>query len=66
MSCDACKKVTTKLIELRSDYQTDDMKMICHECERSINSHLDKVRSVTNNIFKSLVKNFLKNRQNAN
>lgn len=60
MSCDACKKVTNQLIELRRDYQTPELKMICAECDGSINSHLHKIRGVTHNIFVSLVKNFLK------
>jgi len=59
MSCDTCGKVGTNLVPLNTEYQTDTIKAICPECEKVINDHLWKLRSMSANINQSLLKRFM-------
>lgn len=59
MACDLCAARGTRLIDLLSDYATDDVKQICPACEKVVNDHLWKVRAVTANMNKSLLRRFI-------
>jgi len=63
MACDICGKVGIETVTLLDSYQTNTIKVICPECEKVVNSHLSKVRSVTHNILCDLMKRFMANRK---
>ena len=59
MACDACGKTGTSLSDLRSIYQTDEVKVVCPDCEKIINKQLGKLQTATSNIQISLLKRFV-------
>ena len=66
MDCDTCGANDKSLVDLRTEYQTTEIKQICPACEKVINDHLWKLRAATQNINKSLLQRFmacLKNRK---
>ncbi len=59
MACDICGKTGTRLIELLSDYQTDSIKCICHECTETVEDHLAKIKQIQFRMTQSLFRRFL-------
>lgn len=59
MACDICSKNEKTLVDLRQEYQTENVKQICPECEKTINDHLWKIRAVTTKMNQSLLKRFM-------
>ena len=59
MACDICKENGKTLVDLRTEYQTENVKQICPECEKTINDHLWKIRAVTTKMNQSLLKRFM-------
>ena len=59
MACDICSENGKTLVDLRPEYQTENVKQICPECEKTINYHLWKIRSVTTKMNQSLLKRFM-------
>lgn len=60
MACDICGKTGTSLNDLLDGYKTDEIKAICPECETTINKQLGKIRDVTHNIMRTLLKRFMR------
>ena len=58
-TCDICGKTDTRLIDLLDCYQTEDIKQICSECEKALNSHLLKIKTITTNINRTWVQRFM-------
>lgn len=56
MACDICGDNTRPLHDLRSVYQTAEVKQVCGGCEAAINKRLSRARAVTHNILVDLVK----------
>lgn len=59
MSCDMCQKTGTELNSLLGIYQTDEIKMLCPECEKIITKQLKRAQSVAHNIQCGLLKRFM-------
>ena len=43
MACDVCGAKGTSLNNIREQFATDDVRAVCPNCERVINSHLSKL-----------------------
>lgn len=63
MACDICGKTGTPLSDLREIYQTDDIKSICHDCEKVVNKQLDSIQSMTGRLQRVLLKRFMGERK---
>lgn len=63
MACDMCGKTGTPLVDLVNSYKTNEIAVICHDCERVVNKQLNKVRQVTSNILVDTMKRFMLNRK---
>lgn len=59
MACDICGENGKPLVDLLPAYQTEKVKQICPECEKTINNQLWKIRAVTAKINQSLVQRFM-------
>ena len=59
MACDICSSNEKTLVDLRTEYQTENVKQICPACEKTINDHLWKIRAVTTKMNQSLLKRFM-------
>ena len=59
MACDICGKKGGQLNDLITAYKTDEVQQVCDDCERDLNEHLGKLRSVTHNILVSWMKRFI-------
>ena len=66
MACDICGKKGCSLVQLYTQYQTDDIKDICGDCERDVNNHLWKIRSLNQGILERFLKRFMANKKEAN
>ena len=53
--CDICLNECNDLNELLSIYKTDHIKHVCPGCNKIIDEHLLKCKTVTNNILKDLL-----------
>ncbi len=60
MACDICGKTGTRLEDLLSIYQTDDIKQICPECGKDVNKQLDKIKKLTSGLTRTFLKRFMK------
>lgn len=66
MACDLCGKTGTPLADLRHQYATQDIRVICPDCETVVNRHLHKMKTVSDNMVQTLFKRYLlKRQQNA-
>ena len=63
MACDICGKTGTPLSDLREIYQTDDIKAICHDCEKVVNKQLNSIQSMTGRLQRALLKRFMGERK---
>jgi hypothetical protein len=63
MACDICGKTGTPLSDLREIYQTDDIKSICHDCEKVVNKQLGSIQSMTGRLQRVLLKRFIGERK---
>lgn len=63
MACDICGKNGTQLVDLLGQYQTDDIKAICPECESIVNKKNSSLLSMVLNIKQVLLKRFLAERK---
>jgi len=59
MACDICGAKGTRLNDLRTIYQTDEVKVICNDCEKVVNNQLGKLQTVVFNIQTSWLKRFV-------
>lgn len=59
MACDICGKTGTSLIDLLSIYETPEIKQICPKCESDVNTHLGKLKRMTNKMNRSWLKRFM-------
>lgn len=59
MACDICGRNDKELTDLLEGYRTENIKQLCPSCEKIINDHLWKIRAVTMNINRSLLKRFM-------
>jgi len=59
MACDICGKTGVDLEDIKSEYQTDDIKQICSPCVKKINDHIWKLRKMTNKMNESWTKRFM-------
>jgi|ThiBiot_750_plan_1041556.scaffolds.fasta_scaffold107505_1 hypothetical protein len=63
MACDICGKTGTALYDLRETYQTDDIKVICQDCEKVVNKQLRSIQSMTARLQCALLKRFIGERK---
>lgn len=61
MYCDVCGKKCTGLTDLVSEYQTEEVKEVCHDCLAVLNKELDKIRKATRKIHFGWIKNIINN-----
>jgi hypothetical protein len=61
MACDMCGKKGVDLATLSERYKTKDVQSICSSCDRILNSHLHKMRAVTDGLLKTMMKRFICN-----
>ncbi len=59
-ACDICKKETV-LISLYEQYQTNEVKEVCYDCEDVLRSHLSNIQEVVGKIQRSWMKRFIDN-----
>jgi len=58
-TCDLCGAECFNPADLRPRYRTKDIKIVCDDCGKEINSHLDKLLRFTENIKSCFLKKFL-------
>lgn len=63
MSCDICGKNDKPLVDLLEQYQTDDIKQICPECEQIVNQKKRKLLTLVMRICSDLLKRFMGERR---
>ena len=63
MACDICGKTGTPLSDLREIYQTDEIKVMCPECEKIVNKQLCSIQSMTGRLQRALLKRFMGERK---
>ena len=59
MACDICGKTGTCLSDLKTYYQTDDIKQICLDCGTDVNNHLSKLREMNQKMNEHWIKKFI-------
>jgi hypothetical protein len=62
--CDICGN-EGPLIDLRSEYQTRDIKQLCSVCEKEVNAQNSKLLEVAMNLKQSWLKRWMTNRRAA-
>lgn len=60
MACDICGKTGVPLEPLLEDYQTDDIKDLCGPCAKSVNTHLWKLRAMSQKMNCVWLKSFMR------
>ena len=60
MACDICKCNTKSLVDLREIYQTDAVKQVCPDCEKVLNTELNKIQVAAGKIQRGWFKNRIK------
>ena len=60
MACDICKNNTKSLVDLREIYQTDAVKQVCPDCEKVLNTELNKIQVAVGKIQRGWFKNRIK------
>lgn len=63
MACDVCGKVRTSLTDLREEFQTDDIKAVCPDCENAINNQHRKITVAVLKIRTDWLRRFIRNRK---
>lgn len=63
MSCDLCGKTGVELVYLRTSYQTESIKQICTSCEKEVDNHLDKIKSLSFNWVARVLKIWMRRRR---
>lgn len=63
MACDICGNNKGPLVDLLSGYQTEAIKQICHDCEKTTNAQVWKIRSYQDGFMKTLVKRWMENKR---
>lgn len=63
MACDMCGKRGVGLVILNDGYQTDEVKDICRECEKSLERHLSRMLRQTDGILRTFMKRFVMNKR---
>jgi hypothetical protein len=59
MACDVCGKTGRPLTDLIDAYKTDEIQQVCDGCAKTINKQLWKIRGVTSNIARDLLRRFM-------
>lgn len=65
MACDVCGAKGTSLNNIREQFATDDVRAVCPNCERVINSHLSKLDGMWVRMRSALLKRFMSERAHA-
>ena len=65
MACDICGKKGTSLTDLLDQYQTDDVKSICPECEKVVNGKNSRLLTFAFKIKAALLKRFIAERRES-
>ena len=65
MACDVCGAKGTSLNNIREQFATDDVRAVCPNCERVINSHLSKLDGMWVRMRSALLKRFMSERAQA-
>ena len=60
MACDICKNNTKSLVDLREIYQSDEVKQVCPDCEKVLNTELNKIQVAAGKIQRGWFKNRIK------
>jgi hypothetical protein len=63
MACDICGKTGTPLSDLREIYQTDEIKVMCPDCEKVVNKQLRSIQDMTGRMQRALLKLFMGERK---
>ena len=63
MACDICGKTGAPLSDLREIYQTDEIKVMCPDCETVVNKQLNSIQSMTGRLQRALLKRFMGERK---
>jgi ribosome-binding protein aMBF1 (putative translation factor) len=63
MACDICGKTGTHLVDLTNTYKTAEIQQVCPDCEKVLNKHVAKLRSVTGNILVDWMRTFIRVRK---
>lgn len=61
MACDTCGKTGVELVKLIDIYKTEEICDVCKDCEKEINKQLWKIKGITADIQKGLLKRFMAN-----
>lgn len=57
--CDVCGKEKTWIEPLQSEYATNEVKVVCSDCLRILNSHFDDIRRLQRKILFTWMKRFI-------
>lgn len=58
-ACDICGAQDQALVDLLAEYQTRDIKEICHPCEAAVNDQLWKIRMLSVKMNTSMLQRFM-------
>ena len=59
ITCDICNEHPSAIVDLKQQYQTEDIKQICPSCEKVINKQLGKMHQLAAEMNQSLIKRFM-------
>lgn len=59
MACDICGKTGTSLVPLRDIYKTDEIQVMCPECEKIVDKQLNRIQESHGQGQRSLLKRFM-------
>lgn len=65
MACDLCGKVKVGVEELKLSYQTDEVKMICDECEKIVDKELTKISKWTDRMRSALLSRYFNQKKES-
>lgn len=63
MACDICGATGQAHIDVRPNYQTDEIKAICPGCEKVVNEQAYKLMSWAQKLREELCKRFMRERR---
>jgi protein-arginine kinase activator protein McsA len=61
MACDICGKSEMNLQQLHKEYQTEEIKDICHDCSKKVNDHLWTLRLWASKMNEGFLKQWMMN-----
>ena len=60
-NCDICGKQDVYLTQIRSMYETENIKKVCEVCGREIDAHLWKLKKMSDKMTKRWLQRFMIN-----